>query len=132
MSSSLSAWDGEVNRKSSPFCRFGIDTASPAPRKFIMVTDYLLAYQIFRSTQFSFFTGSHTSQIRIEQLVQLRHTLLASGIRKKETDILVILTSLQAYHSFFTNRQCFINQILKQETQLIHVTDHFGVHRFYD
>ena len=93
----LSTRDGEVNRKSSSFCRFGIDTASSAPRKFVMVTDYLFAYQIFRSPQLPFLTGSHTSQIRIEQLIQFRHTLLASCIRKQKTDILIILTGLQKY-----------------------------------
>ena len=100
----LSTRDGEVNRKSPPFCRFGIDTASSAPRKFIMVTNNLLAYQIFRSPQLPFFAGSHTSQVRIEQLVQLRHTLLAACMNKQKTDLLIILTGLQTYHSFFMNR----------------------------
>ena len=62
----LSAWNSEVNRKPAAFSRFGIDTASPTSRKFVMITDNLLAYQIFRSPQLPFFTRSHTCQIRIE------------------------------------------------------------------
>ena len=52
-----------------------------------MIADNLFTYQIFRTTQLPFFTGSHTCQIRIKQQVQFLHTLLASCIRKKKANI---------------------------------------------
>ena len=44
---SLSAWNSKINRKPSAFGRFGINTASSTPCKFIMIADYLLTYEIF-------------------------------------------------------------------------------------
>ena len=63
---SLSAWNSKINRKPSAFGRFGINTASSTPCKFIMIADYLLTYELFRPPQFSLFSGRHTCQIRIK------------------------------------------------------------------
>ncbi len=86
----LSARNSEINRESSTRSRLGINATSPASRKFVMVTDNLLAYQVFRTAQLPFFTGSHACQIRVKQLVQLLYTLLTSRIRKEKTNILII------------------------------------------
>ena len=75
----------KVYDKPSLLQRFCIDTTSSPSDKLVMIANYLFAYQIFRTTQFTSFACRHTCQIRIKQLIQFLPRFLPSHICKKET-----------------------------------------------